>query len=82
MQSIDYVRFLFERCNNSFYVQLYCECILNMAKTKFRFSIFGHSHRVWGGVSEATVGSQDPLHFLMGILFVQEGSNGTRFDHD
>ena len=52
-----------------------------MAKTKFRFLIFGLSHRLYGG-SEVMVGSEDQhqFFFLKGI-FVQEGSNGTCFDH-
>ena len=51
-----------------------------MAKTIFRFSIFGLSLRLCRG-SEVTVGSEDQLqNFLKGV-FVQERSSGTCFDH-
>ena len=53
-----------------------------MAKTTFRFSIFGLSHRLYrGGGSEVTVGSEDQLQFFLKGIFVQEGSSGTCFDH-
>ena len=44
----------------------------------FHFCLF---HRLYGGGSEVTVGSEDQLqNFLKGV-FVQEGSSGTRLDH-
>ena len=50
-----------------------------MAKTKFRFSIFGLSYRSnWG--SEVMMESEDPLQNFWKGIFVQEGSNGTHFD--
>ena len=51
-----------------------------MAKTKFRFSLFGLSHRLCSG-SEVTVGSEDKIQFFLKGVFVQEGSSGTHFDH-
>ena len=58
----------------------YCECIFTMAKTKFRSSIFGLSHRLYRG-SEVTVGSEDPLQNFLKDKFFQEGSSRTCFDH-
>ena len=49
-------------------------------KTKFRFSIFGLSHRLCR-VSEVTVGSEDQLQNFLKSIFVQKGPSGTRFDH-
>ena len=43
-----------------------------MAKTKFRFSIFGLSHRLCRG-SEVRVGSEDQLQNLLKGIFVQGG---------
>ena len=59
----------------------YYECILTMAKTNFRFSVFCLFHRLYRG-SEVTVGSEDPLQIVLKGIFVQEGSSGTRFNHD
>ena len=53
-----------------------------MTKTKFRFSIFGLSHRPYGESEEKVeVGSEDPLQiiFRKGI-FVQDWRRGTHFD--
>ena len=78
MGSVDHVQFLFKCYNNSFLGC--CECILTMAKAKFRFSIFGLSHRLYRG-SKVTVGSEDELQKNFKGIFVQEESSGTRFDH-
>ena len=51
-----------------------------MAKTKFRFSMFGLSRRLCRG-SEVMVGSKDQLRIFLKGTFVQEGSSGTRFVH-
>ena len=49
-----------------------------MAKIKFRFTIFGLSHRLYRG-SEVTVGSEDPLHVFKGIC--SRGVKWNTFDH-
>ena len=53
-----------------------------MTKTKFKFSIFGLSHRPNKG-SEVMVGSEDLLYFFLFLngIFVQTGLSGTNFDH-
>ena len=43
-----------------------------MAKTKFRFSIFGLFHRQYRG-SEVTMGSEDTLKIFWKDMFVQKG---------
>ena len=58
MGSVDYVQFLF-KCYNNYFLSA-CECILTMAETIFRFSIFGLPIGYVGG-SEVTVGSEDQL---------------------
>ena len=53
---------------------------MTMAKTKFRFSIFGLSHRSCRR-SEVTVGSEGPFQKFWKGIFVQEGSSWTHCDH-
>ena len=49
-------------------------------KKKIRFSIVGLSHRLCRGVS-GDGGVSRPTSIVLKGISVQEGSNGTRFDH-
>ena len=44
----------------------------NHGKNKFRFSIFGFSHRLYRG-SEVTVGSEDPLTIFLKAYLLKKG---------
>ena len=52
-----------------------------MAKTEFRFSIFGLFHRLCRGVRGDGGVWRPTSIFFFKCIFVQEGSSGTRFDH-
>ena len=78
MGSVDHVQLLFKRYNNSFYVAVNAFWPWQKQNSEFQFLAFPIGYV---GVLRWRWGLKTNFKIFSKGIFVQEGSNGTRFDH-